>query len=379
MGNVLTSRGFNLQPNLLGAQREGLKFREQQQQLGRQNEARELSGQLLGPQRLSVDEENQQLAQLFTTDPNAGLAVQKQLGLDTASKRRESLDFAFLLQNTPFEQRGPLIDERERLVTARGGNASDTASLRELNQQDQDRALRTVQLLGLPNDKRLEVGKGKPLNKAIEEFQFLAKDLTPEEVRRAKLKGLNILDDPQKALDVQAKTDQKNLDNELKASKTKFDQASKIRSEVSKAGSEFEKVKAANARIGSLDVSAAGDLALIFNFMKMLDPGSVVRESEFATAANAAGVPDRVRNTFNRLLTGERLGDDQRLDFLNQAKNLFKAAEDNQIKKLADFVKLGKRFGLEEADIIVSPIKENDLTPEEQADLQRLEAKFGNR
>lgn len=369
MGGVLTSRGFNLQPDLLGAQREGLKFRQGQEQLGRQTQARELSGQLLGPQRLSVDEENQALAQLFVADPNAGLQVQQQLGLDTESKKRDALDFAFRLQNTPFEQRGPLIDERERAVTARGGNASDTASLRGLNQKDQDRALRTVQLLGLPNEQRVKVGKGQPLNKAIEELQFLTKDLTQKERKKAVLKKLNILDDPKKALDAKAKADQKDLDDKLKASKTKFDQAAKIRAEVSKASSEFEKVKAANARIGSLDVSAAGDLALIFNFMKMLDPGSVVRESEFATAANAAGVPDRVRNTFNRMLTGERLGDDQRVDFLNQAKNLFEAAEENQIKRLDDFVALGKRFGLEKEDIIVSPIDQprrlEDLTPEE--------------
>ena len=41
MGNVLTSRGFNLQPDLLGARDRGLKFQEQQAQLGRQNQARE--------------------------------------------------------------------------------------------------------------------------------------------------------------------------------------------------------------------------------------------------------------------------------------------------------------------------------------------------
>jgi len=39
----------------------------------------------------------------------------------------------------------------------------------------------------------------------------------------------------------------------------------------------------------------------------MLDPGSVVRESEFATAQNAAGVPDQVRNMYNKVLSGTRL------------------------------------------------------------------------
>ena len=52
---------------------------------------------------------------------------------------------------------------------------------------------------------------------------------------------------------------------------------------------------------------AAGDISLIFGFMKMLDPGSVVREGEFATAQNAAGIPDQIKNAYNRALSGERL------------------------------------------------------------------------
>lgn len=69
--------------------------------------------------------------------------------------------------------------------------------------------------------------------------------------------------------------------------------------------------------------SAAGDLSLIFAYMKILDPGSVVREQEFANAQNAAGVPDRIRNTYNRVLNGQRLNPNQRNDFLGQANNLF--------------------------------------------------------
>lgn len=73
--------------------------------------------------------------------------------------------------------------------------------------------------------------------------------------------------------------------------------------------------------------SAAGDIATVFSFMKILDPNSVVREQEFATAQNAAGVPERVRNVFNRLLSGERLSPEQRADFLAQAENQYKVRE----------------------------------------------------
>ena len=42
--------------------------------------------------------------------------------------------------------------------------------------------------------------------------------------------------------------------------------------------------------------SAAGDMSMIFTYMKILDPTSVVREGEQATAKEAGAVPDKVLN-----------------------------------------------------------------------------------
>jgi len=95
------------------------------------------------------------------------------------------------------------------------------------------------------------------------------------------------------------------------------------------------------------DPSAAGDLALIFNFMKMLDPGSVVRESEFATAENAASVPDRIRNIWNKILTGQKLGLDQRADFINQAGNLFNSQLTTQRTRQEENRKTAESLGLD--------------------------------
>jgi hypothetical protein len=76
------------------------------------------------------------------------------------------------------------------------------------------------------------------------------------------------------------------------------------------------------------DPSPSGDLALIFNFMKVLDPGSVVREGEFATAANAGSVDERVRGLYNRVISGERLTPEQRADFADRATKLYQGASD---------------------------------------------------
>jgi hypothetical protein len=92
---------------------------------------------------------------------------------------------------------------------------------------------------------------------------------------------------------------------------------------------DFGKQASAFGRVVSSaqDPSAAGDLALIFNYMKVLDPGSTVREGEFATAQNAAGVEGRLRSLYNNIIEGTRLNDIQRGDFVNRARMLFQGAE----------------------------------------------------
>jgi len=108
--------------------------------------------------------------------------------------------------------------------------------------------------------------------------------------------------------------------------------------------------------------SAAGDLALIFNYMKILDPGSVVRESEFATARNAAGVPERIRRIYNRVLEGKQLGTAQRKDFVSRAEKLYKSMMAQYEKDEHQFRELAVSFGMDPQQVIV------DMSPPKEAD-----------
>lgn len=67
------------------------------------------------------------------------------------------------------------------------------------------------------------------------------------------------------------------------------------------------------------DNTGASDIAMVYSFMKMLDPTSVVREGEFATAQNAGGVPSQIVAAYNRALSGERLAPEVRAQFMQQA------------------------------------------------------------
>lgn len=68
--------------------------------------------------------------------------------------------------------------------------------------------------------------------------------------------------------------------------------------------------------------SGPSAIAMIFKFMKALDPTSVVRESEFAMAESAAGMPEAIKNTFDKVWAGEKLGDEQIRQFVATAKDL---------------------------------------------------------
>jgi len=90
-------------------------------------------------------------------------------------------------------------------------------------------------------------------------------------------------------------------------------------------GQAFKKVEAA-----ALNPSAAGDISLVYGYMKILDPRSTVMQGEQATATNAGSVPDRVRAQYNKALTGQGLIDEIRQDFYAQSRNLIESQRELQ-------------------------------------------------
>lgn len=98
--------------------------------------------------------------------------------------------------------------------------------------------------------------------------------------------------------------------------------------------------------------SPAGDMALIFNYMKVLDPGSSVREGEYASAANAGSVPARIQALYNKAIDGKQLEDSQRMDFVNRAKMLYSDAADKQIGRQKRYTTLSEKAGIDPSDVV---------------------------
>ena len=108
-----------------------------------------------------------------------------------------------------------------------------------------------------------------------------------------------------------------------------FDQEEKLRKEYQARNKVYSELGTtySNIESSSKAKSGPGDIALITGFMKMLDPGSVVRETEFATARDTAGLYTRLENSLKKAESGQFLQPKQREEFVNLAKQYLDSAQ----------------------------------------------------
>lgn len=108
----------------------------------------------------------------------------------------------------------------------------------------------------------------------------------------------------------------------------------------------FDTIKASAA-----DGSGAGDVALVTGFMKMLDPGSVVRETEFANARDTAGLIGMLTATAKKLKDGQFLTPEQRASFANLAAKYMEATAKYEKEIRSDLTGVVRAWSLSEDNV----------------------------
>jgi Spy/CpxP family protein refolding chaperone len=88
-----------------------------------------------------------------------------------------------------------------------------------------------------------------------------------------------------------------------------------------------------------------GDVAGATKVMKLLDPGSVVRESELGIAMAASGRMDRLNNYFSNMMSGQKLTPTQREDFKALSNELYAAAGQAYNQKRKEYEQFGDAYG----------------------------------
>jgi hypothetical protein len=117
----------------------------------------------------------------------------------------------------------------------------------------------------------------------------------------------------------------------------KFTQEEKIRKEWQGRSKMYSELQGTfnTLQASANSANGPGDIALITGFMKMLDPGSVVRETEFATARDTAGLFTQLQNRLEKAQNGQLLSPQQRREYVALSQKYLDSAQTkaNQEKK----------------------------------------------
>jgi hypothetical protein len=152
----------------------------------------------------------------------------------------------------------------------------------------------------------------------------------------------------------------------------KFDQGMKLKQDFMQEPSvkAYAKVKTAFRAVEAAfkNPGPAGDTALATKFMKILDEDSVVRESEFAIALQAAGLWDKASNYASMIISGAKLTPDQRKEFYKIAGDIKNAAEGEYNRVGKEYRSIADRHGLD------APMVTGGSLPVEQKIEARKEA-----
>jgi hypothetical protein len=144
---------------------------------------------------------------------------------------------------------------------------------------------------------------------------------------------------------VSVNTGQKGFDNTLKLrGEFRGEPVYKAHQEMTSAYSQIQQALKQN--------SPAGDLAGATKVMKLLDPGSVVRESELGMAMQASGLLDRVQHYATNVMNGTKLTPTQRADFQRLADALYGESVKQYNAKRGEYEGIATRNMLSVDDVL---------------------------
>lgn len=104
-------------------------------------------------------------------------------------------------------------------------------------------------------------------------------------------------------------------------------------------------------------IKGPDDMAVIYNYYKMLDPNSVIMPGEYANAENTKGWTDAMRVQYNKVWSGDKLDDRQREAFAKSAQDLFENKAQSYYSLKSQFSDIAKRNGFNPENVIVDQVQ----------------------
>jgi len=161
--------------------------------------------------------------------------------------------------------------------------------------------------------------------------------------------------------------------NAGKQAQRQFEQENTLRDEFQKLTSDFRIVQTSfeNIRSAAKANDGAGDMSLLYNYVRLLDPTSVVRESEFAAAAASGSLGERVQTAYERIASGARMPESLRQSFIREGRNLYNNQLNSHNTVADQYEQLARDNGLEPKRVVTRFARPQDDAQPPPPDLSK--------
>ena len=140
----------------------------------------------------------------------------------------------------------------------------------------------------------------------------------------------------------------------------RFEFEEKLRERYEKNSKDFREISNAFTSIkgtGGVDASPVNRVAKVFAFVKMIDPGSVVREGDFEALRNTRGFalsPDWFKQEVDRVATGAPIKDETVRQINAAATDLYKSSRARDTATREEIDSVAKEYGLDRRNLFIS-------------------------
>lgn len=261
------------------------------------------------------------------------------------------------------EQASKFFDMAQKLMPAKEATPDDIKKLNALGLPITIENLQKLHPTAVGQEpEQIRILKAIGLAPTLENLQSLKQEASPTEIRILRETGqpvtlANVMKIRQSgASNVSVNTGEKGFKNE-------FDLKKEFSSEP--IYKEFQSMKSAFSQIQESlkKENPIGDVAAATKIMKLLDPGSVVRESELGIAMAATGKMDRLTNYVDMWKKGTLLTPAQRNEFNALANELFAASAKAYNDKRNEYAGFGSKYGIDASQALGAPVPVPTFTP----------------
>ncbi len=309
--------------------------------------------------RLMQEGTPEEVGEYVAKNPGASQVFEDVIGItNKVTKDHKAQTSWDILRGKTEDIPGKLI-EHGKVIDQQGGDATETIGAVKQSSKDPEKiregAKKYLLSIGDPNIKAFIENERKQ-----QEADFKERELAQKSETTAIKEYKYGLENPGFAI---RKKNEADVQKTKEISKQTYKDSQSLRKEFLGQSKDYVKVRDAYTRVkgSTADPSPAGDLSLIFNYMKMLDPGSVVRESEFATAAATGSYGDRIQASVQKVMSGERLTKKQRNDFVSKASVLMNGMKKQHKKRERNYRSIASKNKLPVDEVVIditAPVEE---------------------